>query len=161
MASKNDEIGVPQSPFFMEYHKILEDTTKWEIKDLNKIKEWIVLEKVHGANFSFYISNTGVIRVARRGDFLSSGEFFFGVHKTNIIPETSEKLRHLYKQISSKYPNIEQLSLHGELFGGEYNTFCQSCINSFELVCCIEFLVFVLTNHGQLNNAISICTTAV
>ena len=120
MAAKNSITDVHPSPFFMEYPKISEDSTDWNCKELYKIKKWIVLEKVHGANVSFYISAAGTIRVAKRNSFLSSTEYFFGIHNTNIIREISQKSRKLYEHIRCLYSNILQISLHGELFGGTY-----------------------------------------
>ena len=121
MASEKFQIDISQSPYFMEYPKISEDSTEWNSKELNKIKKWIVLEKIHGANFSFYISNTGAIQLAKRNSFLSPNDYFFGIRNTNIIPEINDKLLNIYRHICCKYSDILQLSLHGELFGGKIN----------------------------------------
>ena len=107
-------------PIFLEFEKIPEDISIWNEIDLKKIKRWIVLEKVHGANFSFYISRTKSIRVSKRTSFITISDFFFGVHQSMIIPEIKDKLKYVLDYVVNLYPEISQLSLHGELFGGIY-----------------------------------------
>ena len=40
---------------FTAYEKMADSTSIWKSKNLDHIKEWVALEKVHGANFSFTV----------------------------------------------------------------------------------------------------------
>lgn len=97
---------------------MVDHSTNWEGNKLRKIRQWVVLEKVHGANLSFYISTSGIIQVAKRSSFLSVEDTFFGLYNSDIIPKITPKLCQLLKHVVQLFPKILQFSLHGELFGG-------------------------------------------
>ena len=107
-----------QQPFFFEYEKMVDHSINWDGKKLRKIRDWVVLEKIHGANLSIYISISGVIEVAKRSSFLSVDDAFFGFWNSDILSEITPKLYQLLKHVVQLFPKILQFSLHGELFGG-------------------------------------------
>lgn len=71
---------------------------------------WVVIEKIHGANFSIYVYENEIIG-ARRSDYVDEDEFFYD-HK-RIINELTSNLRLLHKVIGDYV-------IVGELFGGFY-----------------------------------------
>ena len=114
-----------EQPFFVEYEKMVDRSTDWEGKKLHKICKWLVLEKIHGANLSFFVSTSGIIQVAKRSSFLSIDDHFFGLWNSDIVPEISPKLGQLLKHLVQLFPKILQFSLHGELFGGKTIFICK------------------------------------
>lgn len=80
--------------------------------------EWVVTEKVHGANFSFWLDDAG-IRCAKRTDWLGEGSSFFNFQ--DVRDSLAEALRRMYFEIKSAVlPNLCGMTVYGELFGGHY-----------------------------------------
>lgn len=70
---------------------------------------YIVTEKIHGANFSFWVSNDE-IRIASRSQFVD--ENFYS------CKEVVEKYRNnLSRMKRNEFPNIEYIAVYGELYG--------------------------------------------
>lgn len=86
-----------------------------DFAQLEKLK-WVVTEKVHGANFSFVYEN-GILKFAKRKDYLSWEDDFFGFQlvanqiETNII--------RLFEALSTNI-KAKKYIMYGELFGGKY-----------------------------------------
>lgn len=78
--------------------------------------EFVVQEKVHGANFSF-ISNGEMMKVAKRTELLFPDEDFYNYQEVQILYK--EKVAELIRDLRSTY-QFETLTLFGELFGGGY-----------------------------------------
>ena len=101
-------------------------------KALKQVRQWVVTEKVHGANFSFiYSTASSEIRYAKRNGMLSPEDRFFQYQ--TILPEVEPKIQalcqHLHnnqhllsKSIKTKLGSspIETIIIYGELFGGLY-----------------------------------------
>lgn len=87
------------------------------LEERNIIDEFVVVEKVHGANASFYYDGTEM-RVARRNDFLTKKEIKsdYRGREDAII----EKIKKMWNFVIKDYPNIEELVVIGERFGGHY-----------------------------------------
>jgi Rnl2 family RNA ligase len=109
----------PDAFQFFEYHKL--ELTKGKIKLPSEVSEketWVVLEKVHGANFSFYC-NGRTIACSRRNSLLADHESFFNFQQlrdryhNNIIQFYNHLKDHLQVPITS-------IAIFGELFGGFY-----------------------------------------
>ncbi|AVL94635.1 RNA ligase 2 [Moumouvirus australiensis] len=79
--------------------------------------EWVVLEKIHGANFSF-ITDGENIYAAKRTAIISPGEYFFNYEI--IVEKYKADILEIYKKINSDFPNIMSIQIFGELFGGLY-----------------------------------------
>lgn len=89
-------------------------------KEIDKIEmmgikgEWIVTEKVHGANFSFWVTKDDEgnvnIRCAKRTGWIEESEKFFNYKA--VLDKYKDNLVNLRKSILSDYV------LYGELFGG-------------------------------------------
>jgi Rnl2 family RNA ligase len=94
--------------------------TEFEKHKLGTEATWIATEKIHGANFSFVISETSM-KPARRSDFLAPEESFFGWE--GILEKYESDLRFIYNQIKLIEPGMETIQVFGELFGGLYPGF--------------------------------------
>lgn len=101
----------------MEFHKFnslentyrqnLIDKVQYEGKDVG---EWIVTEKIHGANFSFWCDGEEV-KVASRSQFVD-GTFY---NCQAVINRYSDKVLRLTKGLAAEG---QTLVIYGELFGG-------------------------------------------
>ncbi|MFB2974532.1 RNA ligase family protein [Aerosakkonema sp. BLCC-F183] len=106
---------------FIGYEKIFESQTKWNLTpaDLRAFKktDWVVTEKIHGANFCITTDGSNV-RFAKRKEFLQPGEDFFGFKskESRLINQVNEIFKIL--QAEAKVPL--KVFVYGELFGGEY-----------------------------------------
>lgn len=87
-----------------------------EMKDVigdSKIP-WVVMEKIHGANFQVTYDELG-LHCGKRTSYLEATDNFYGF--INALPEgIIEKIRRIYE----KYDH-QPVRLFGELFGGRYD----------------------------------------
>ena len=106
---------------FTEFEKMSTSMGQFDIKPEFEKMEWIVMEKVHGANFSFHVTKDQV-KPARRRAILNEGESFFCYKDGEFMKTIEQKMRMIYDEIIKRFPekNIFQVSVYGELFGGEY-----------------------------------------
>jgi Rnl2 family RNA ligase len=78
---------------------------------------FIVQEKVHGANFSFFTDGKE-IKIAKRTAFIEKDEKFYnadqmlGRYRKNVID--------LFEKVKTIHPDLETVVIYGELFGGGY-----------------------------------------
>lgn len=120
--------GGVNSESFVPYEKMPSDTNCWPSRQLDAIKKWVALEKIHGANFSFTVdadvhasgSKINSPRPAKRSGFLKNGENFFGVQKhPSFLEKEGEKARKVFDTVRSKYlSDVSSVTVFGELFGG-------------------------------------------
>ncbi|MFN3200245.1 MAG: RNA ligase family protein [Bradymonadia bacterium] len=81
---------------------------------------WVATEKVHGSNFSLWISRTGEIRCGRRNALLSEGESFYDFEALQRRLEPA--LRALAEALASETTaDVEGWVVFGELYGGIYD----------------------------------------
>lgn len=76
--------------------------------------EWVVQEKVHGANFSFCV-NKDEVSVAKRTTFIQEGDQTFYDGYKGVYEENLEKIKQIYKICGGN-----EVRVFGELFGGVY-----------------------------------------
>ncbi|WP_299272116.1 RNA ligase family protein [uncultured Psychroserpens sp.] len=79
--------------------------------------DFVVQEKVHGANFSL-ITNGKDLRSAKRTSILEDTDTFY--NHASIKSLYYEKMLALFEAVKIKYPNTESITVFGELFGGSY-----------------------------------------
>lgn len=79
--------------------------------------EWCITEKVHGANFSFYLDQDSML-FAKRSAFLQDGENFYQCNR--MISNESYKCQQIWDDLVSSGIELEELIIYGELFGGFY-----------------------------------------
>lgn len=78
---------------------------------------FIVQEKVHGANFSFFTDGKE-IKIAKRTAFIEKDEKFFNAHQ--ILERYRKNVIKAFQKVKTIYPDIETIVIYGELFGGGY-----------------------------------------
>lgn len=85
-------------------------------------EDFVVQEKIHGANFSFWVSDQE-IRCAKRTAFLEDNDNFYGWQE--VLDDWKQNLIHL-RDFAENYAlknfreEFHQMVLFGELFGGHY-----------------------------------------
>jgi len=79
--------------------------------------EYVVQEKVHGANFSF-ITDGKDLECSKRTRIIKDNESFFTHEK--VVDENQNKILALFKDVKVFKPNIKYITVYGELFGGSY-----------------------------------------
>lgn len=80
-------------------------------------QEFVVQEKVHGANLCFITDGKNIIS-AKRTELISDEEDFY--NSKQVQKKYEPKIIHLFSLISAKYENVSQVAVFGELFGGVY-----------------------------------------
>ena len=112
---------------FKKYSSIINSYQKSSIEQVYlhdyQDEPFIVQEKIHGANFSFWVSPDGEIRGASRSQFLNEADGFYCWQI--IREEWKESILKLFEEAKvyakEKYQeDFESMTLHGELFGGSY-----------------------------------------
>ncbi|HAS42296.1 MAG TPA: RNA ligase [Microscillaceae bacterium] len=106
---------------FQSYPKIPENWDNLQLTEqdyrLLKKTEWVVTEKIHGANFCI-LANEEETHFAKRKEILPEEENFFGYHQ---LRETlTEKAEQIYTEVSQAHPDTVAVAIYGELFGGAY-----------------------------------------
>ena len=105
----------------VSYEKIASNFNKYQLTEadyrLFKKTDWIVTEKIHGANFCI-ISDGNVVNFAKRKAILSPEDDFFGYQLLKDWLES--KTLAIFNRIKQLYPHTQQIAIYGELFGGEY-----------------------------------------
>ena len=79
--------------------------------------EYVVQEKVHGANTSFLCDGKEV-RFAKRTAILEDNEQFYDYPE--LLVRYKERVLKLFADIKAKYPEVTHISVFGEMFGGCY-----------------------------------------
>ena len=109
----------------MDFKKYSSIENSYKIKYVDKIKayfpgkDFVVLEKIHGANFSFWTDGKEV-RCAKRTDFLDTKlDIFFNFQE--ILEREKENIIEMFSCCEEHCNEaINELIVYGELFGGSY-----------------------------------------
>ncbi len=99
---------------------------------------WAVSEKIHGANFSFIVTNEGIM-CARRMDILKKGEKFYNY--LPVLERYNPRLKALFEDIKIEYP-CESIQVIGELFGNGVQTGVYYCEEQ-------DFTMFDILVNGE------------
>ena len=108
--------------YFREFSSI-ENLNNRTIKQLEKngylqhLTEWIAMEKIHGANFSFITDGTSVI-IAKRSGIIAEKENFY--NSSIILEKYRDDIISLYQTVKSHNPETTTIQVFGEIFGGYY-----------------------------------------
>ncbi|MBL1223466.1 RNA ligase, Rnl2 family [Chryseobacterium sp. L7] len=78
---------------------------------------FIVQEKVHGANFSFFTDGKE-IKIGKRTAFIEKDEKFYNAH--HILERYRKNVMDLFQKVKNIHPELETVVIYGELFGGGY-----------------------------------------
>ena len=79
--------------------------------------QYVIQEKVHGANTSF-LCDGHQVQFAKRTSVLPEEEKFYDYPE--LLEAYKERVIRLYSCIKRKYPNVTSISVFGEMFGGMY-----------------------------------------
>src|SRR3990167_372946 len=108
------------SELFYKYPSIENTYRKAFVDEISILQEdrkdnWVVQEKIHGANFSvIYDVKFDQVNFGKRTGLLKPDEKFYEYQ--SLIPELEEKMRRLKTQI----PSTSSIVVFGELIGGYY-----------------------------------------
>lgn len=105
---------------FTKYNSIenayQEDFIQTVIEQGHGNAEYIVQEKVHGANLSFITDGTHIISAKRTGLILENEEFF---NAGAVLEKYFHPIIKLFQEVSKTF-EIKTLTVFGEIFGGGY-----------------------------------------
>jgi Rnl2 family RNA ligase len=79
--------------------------------------QYVVQEKVHGANTSF-LCDGHEVKFAKRTSALVEDEKFY--EYPELLESYKERVLNLFVHIKSLYPAVKHISVFGEMFGGSY-----------------------------------------
>jgi Rnl2 family RNA ligase len=83
---------------------------QWKFKDCG---DWIVTEKIHGANYSLWTDGE-IVESGRRGGFIDDEKSFY--HSKDVRVKHEERVLLLFKE----FPGATSVAVFGELCGGLY-----------------------------------------
>lgn len=106
---------------YASYEKIPESPNKWNLTESDyrifKKTDWVVTEKIHGANFGI-VTDGSEVRFAKRKEFLQSDEDFFDYQ--SLANRLAHQIKELFKILQVERTRTLRVAIYGELFGGEY-----------------------------------------
>jgi len=80
--------------------------------------EFIVQEKVHGANLSYWTTNGEDFFAAKRTDQIPNNETFYNYDL--ILNEIKPNLKNIWLNLKNEITDLKQLTIFGEIIGGDY-----------------------------------------
>ncbi|OUL28757.1 RNA ligase family protein [Nostoc sp. 106C] len=105
---------------YISYEKIPENPNKWGLAEsdyrLFAKTDWVVIEKIHGANFGI-TTNGSEVRFAKRKEFLQPEDDFFNYQ--SLKDKLAQQVKEIFRILQSETP-LQKIYVYGELFGGEY-----------------------------------------
>jgi Rnl2 family RNA ligase len=111
----------PQSQGFTSYEKIAESLEQWYRDEaasrLLEKAQWVVMEKIHGANFCFLTNGTEVLCASRK-QVLGPADDFFGYQA--VAAQLRRKILDLFALVKASHSEASRALVYGELFGGHY-----------------------------------------
>jgi Rnl2 family RNA ligase len=106
---------------YVSYEKISENLNKWHLTESDyrvfKKTNWVVTEKIHGANFGI-VTDGSEVRFAKRKEFLQPEEDFFDYK--SLKAQLVEQAKKIFNILQAERNDLLKLFIYGELFGGEY-----------------------------------------
>lgn len=101
---------------FTRFQSLLNENPKNYLSVLVEYKDFpaVMTEKLHGANFSMYISSEGSVRFASRNQFMCRDSNFFNFQRYF----TEERVGRIVEAALDIIPENATLRVIGELFGG-------------------------------------------
>ncbi len=105
---------------FSSYEKMPTSLKKLGLSESEYAKldkcQWVVTEKIHGANFSFIYENK-TLKFAKRKEYLSWKDDFFGFQL--VVAKIEDQILQLFEKLSAEI-EADKYIIYGELFGGKY-----------------------------------------
>lgn len=82
------------------------------------LKEYVVQEKVHGANLSYITTDGQHFSGAKRRGLIGEEEVFYNYQA--ILQRLQSKFSAIWEELKEKQPDLQQLTIFGEIIGGSY-----------------------------------------
>eukprot|EP00742_Colponemidia_sp_Colp-10_P006259 GILJ01006707.1.p1 GENE.GILJ01006707.1~~GILJ01006707.1.p1 ORF type:complete len:402 (+),score=69.45 GILJ01006707.1:62-1207(+) len=101
---------------FKRYSRIENVTKAAAMQELRSI-EWVMTEKVHGANFSF-ITDGKDVQCASRSNLLTPFSKFFNFQV--VLQDHRQRVIDCFAAVQSVIPETKIITIFGEIFGGKY-----------------------------------------
>lgn len=102
---------------FVKYNSV---QNSYQLKFMDRIiregktdGDWVVTEKIHGANFSFWYDGKK-LRMAKRTGWIADDENFYGIERSK------KYLIDRVKELYSRFKEIDYIAVFGEVYGGTY-----------------------------------------
>ena len=106
---------------YVSYEKILDNPSKLNLTESDyrafKKTDWVVTEKIHGANFGI-VTDGSEVRFAKRKEFLQPDEDFFDYQ--SLKSHLAYQAKEIFKILQTEQNPLLKVFVYGELFGGEY-----------------------------------------
>ena len=102
---------------------------------------YVVQEKVHGANCCF-VTNGKTVNFAKRTGFMELGEKFY--HYEELLERYTDVIIKLFQKVKKVYAETESIFVYGEMFGGRYP---HPEVKNETKIMCIQKGVFYCPNH--------------
>lgn len=108
----------------MKFSRYSSIENSYRLKTVRMIQEqfpghkFVVQEKIHGSNFAIYTDGENV-KFSKRSGFLKEGESFFS-YETLDLKGLTNSLNSMFEYLKKSHTDLQQLSIHGEIFGGSY-----------------------------------------
>lgn len=116
-----DKVGGITNWKYVSYEKIPESFNQWKLTESDyrvfKKTDWVVTEKIHGANFGITTDGSSV-GFAKRKEFLQPDADFFNYQ--SLKDKLSEKGKEIFRILQAERKQLAIAYIYGELFGGEY-----------------------------------------
>ncbi|MCL2131639.1 MAG: RNA ligase, Rnl2 family [Lentimicrobiaceae bacterium] len=80
-------------------------------------REFVVQEKIHGCNVCF-ICDGETVAFGKRTGFVEADEVFYDYE--TLLARYKPKITALFSMVKTEYPDIEAITVFGEMFGGIY-----------------------------------------
>lgn len=85
--------------------------------------DWVVTEKVHGANFSFtmYLLDDQVqVIPGRRSGYIPEAEMVSFYNAREVVDKYRDSMVRLFRAVMESTPSIQCVVVYGEIYGGSY-----------------------------------------
>ena len=132
----------------MEFKKYNSIENSYNTEFLEKIKEenlelleYVVQEKVHGANCCF-VTDGKIVNLAKRTGFIETDEKFYNYEE--LLDRYTDKVVGMFHQLKKVYPETENILIYGEMFGGRYP---HPDVKNDPKIMCIQKGVFYCPKH--------------
>lgn len=107
---------------FKKYNSI---ENAYRVEIIDRIKRhgfaedaFIVQEKVHGANLSYWTTNGEDFYAAKRTEQIPENEKFYNYD--SILEELKPRFQSIWKELKATTPDLKQFTIFGEIIGGDY-----------------------------------------
>ena len=123
-AISSDGEAVMATGSWRRYPKIPESTARWTASaEANNADEYVVTEKLHGANFSIILGANGDAAFASRSGVLALNDNFYGFRSQGLDHYLATRARRLHSLCVSDGVCVGEdgiITIYGELCGGHY-----------------------------------------